>query len=189
MFKCWTDEMLESVLLNKYWTEDFRKVQEFAKAEIARRKKEKAMKAYKIDLSMYPGKVREAVSEAVQKKAFELGYHWYSTTSTTQTDRPWLVFNYDGTIAWNHSNTQTIKDYPLIAAADFLNLESAEPEFKPFDKVLMRDAVRGEDDWTLCQYSHFWEETNEHVAMGGLRYEFCIPYEGNEHLLGTTDSK
>lgn len=31
------------------------------------------MKAYKIDLSGYTGKVREVVSEAVQKKAFELG--------------------------------------------------------------------------------------------------------------------
>ena len=68
-------------------------------------------------------------------------------------------------------------------------VKEAEPEFKPFDKVLMRDAVRGEDDWTLCQYSHFWEETNEHVAMGGLRYDFCIPYEGNKHLLGTTNKE
>ena len=32
------------------------------------------MKEYKIDLSGYEGKVREVVSEAVQEKAFELGY-------------------------------------------------------------------------------------------------------------------
>ena len=33
----------------------------------------KEMKEYKIDLSMYEGKVREVVNEAIQRQAFELG--------------------------------------------------------------------------------------------------------------------
>jgi hypothetical protein len=36
------------------------------------------MKEYKVDLSMYEGKVREVLSSEVQKKAFELGYEWVS---------------------------------------------------------------------------------------------------------------
>jgi len=35
------------------------------------------MKEYKVDLSMYEGRVREVLSEAIQKKAFELGYEWF----------------------------------------------------------------------------------------------------------------
>ena len=37
----------------------------------------KEMKEYKIDLSMYEGKVRELVSEEVQKKRLSLGCWWF----------------------------------------------------------------------------------------------------------------
>ena len=183
MFKCWTDEMLESVLLNKYWTEDFRKVQEFAKAEIARRKKEKAMKAYKIDLSMYPGKVREAVSEAVQKHGEILGYD----TKSPPKDAPWLYFDDDDGITWLSYDDRSLKNV-LITASDFLALESAkdEPVFKPFDKVLRRD---GDDDiWNADLFSHKGDPAYPYFCTASC-FKQCIPYEGNEHLLGTTDSK
>ena len=36
------------------------------------------MKEYKIDLSGYEGKVREVVSEAIQRHAFKLGYEGFS---------------------------------------------------------------------------------------------------------------
>ena len=55
---------------------------------------------------------------------------------------------------------------------------------KPFDKVLVRD--RNIDKWR----SNFWEfydtdnTTYPYVCCGNL-YSKCIPYEGNEHLLGS----
>ena len=55
--------------------------------------------------------------------------------------------------------------------------------FKPFDKVLVRDWEN--QKWHCNIYSHY--SCNSHYpnvcADGG--YKFCIPYEGNEHLLGT----
>lgn len=55
--------------------------------------------------------------------------------------------------------------------------------FKPFDKVLVRDGDACE--WTCNLFSHKTE--NLYVCMDAS-YQYCIPYEGNEHLLGTTDS-
>ena len=52
----------------------------------------------------------------------------------------------------------------------------------PFDKVLVRD---GDDDKWVCDiFSHIDE--NDFYYCVGKRWEQCIPYEGNEHLLGTT---
>jgi hypothetical protein len=59
--------------------------------------------------------------------------------------------------------------------------------FKPFDKVLVRD--KDTNQWQIDLF-----ELNE---TGNSRYKYkclnsswvqCIPYDGNEHLLGTTDS-
>ena len=33
------------------------------------------------------------------------------------------------------------------------------------------------------------EEEYKYECLGGLRYKECIPYQGNEHLLGTNKSK
>ena len=57
---------------------------------------------------------------------------------------------------------------------------------KPFDKVLVR--TDNKHIWTI----QFFERLNNilkdsFVCMGGARYRQCIPYEGNEHLLGTTE--
>lgn len=60
-----------------------------------------------------------------------------------------------------------------------------EKNFKPFDKVLVRYDSDGE--WTCDFYSHYKEKTKLHSCVGGL-FECCIPYEGNEALLGTTDA-
>lgn len=68
-----------------------------------------------------------------------------------------------------------------------LQVEPVKPEcsFKPFDKVL----VRNYDDgiWSANYFSHYkYNNGYHHVCIDGY-YRYCIPYEGNEHLLGTTD--
>lgn len=60
-----------------------------------------------------------------------------------------------------------------------------ELQFKPFEKVLVRDSY--DDMWRASFFSHI-KENDGRYATTGLSWKFCIPYEGNEHLLGTTDN-
>ena len=57
-------------------------------------------------------------------------------------------------------------------------------EFKPFEQVLVRQSDNTE--WRVALYSHFNPKENLHVTAWLSWYQ-CIPYEGNEHLVGTTD--
>lgn len=54
-------------------------------------------------------------------------------------------------------------------------------EFKPFDKVLIRDY--NDEKW---KPAFFWCKTKIFRTIGCNDWNQCIPYEGNEHLLGTT---
>ena len=55
-------------------------------------------------------------------------------------------------------------------------------EFKPFDRVLVRD--NKSDYWRASLFSHIDKNGNHYCIWANWHY--CIPYEGNEHLLGTT---
>lgn len=60
-------------------------------------------------------------------------------------------------------------------------------EFKPFDRVLVRD--KDTDTWEAEIYLGYNEEDEYcRYKCASMNYQFCIPYEGNEYLLGTTDS-
>lgn len=57
-------------------------------------------------------------------------------------------------------------------------------QFKPFEKVLVRDSES--DEWECTFYSHFDSKSRyPHSTTSGI-YDMCIPFEGNEHLVGTT---
>ena len=53
---------------------------------------------------------------------------------------------------------------------------------KPFDKVLVRDSKASK--WRANLFSH--KNIDEPYYCVYSRWNYCIPYEGNEHLLGTT---
>lgn len=56
-------------------------------------------------------------------------------------------------------------------------------QFKPFDKVLVRDSDIA--FWRANIFSRYVSTNfNPYVCITGC-YRQCIPYEGNEHLLGT----
>lgn len=57
-------------------------------------------------------------------------------------------------------------------------------QFKPFEKVLVRDEES--DKWKCAFYSHFEPKGIYHYCTTGGVYAMCIPFEGNEHLVGTT---
>ena len=60
-------------------------------------------------------------------------------------------------------------------------------EFKPFDKVLVRDDI--DEKWILSTFGCYEDEDKDfpYVCLNG-RYGYCIPYEENEYLLNTTKS-
>ena len=66
-------------------------------------------------------------------------------------------------------------------------------EFKPMDLCLMKYIGKYNNrGWELCQYAYTehrvsssGEQRDFYHAVGGEIYAECIPYKGNEHLLGT----
>lgn len=63
-------------------------------------------------------------------------------------------------------------------------LKKKEPQFKPFEKVLTRDSES--EEWGCTFYSHFDSKGRyPHITTSGI-FVMCIPFEGNEHLVGTT---
>lgn len=57
-------------------------------------------------------------------------------------------------------------------------------KLKPFDKVLVRDSKS--DKWRVNLYGYKSSDGPYYCVYAGWNY--CIPYEGNEHLLGTTEN-
>lgn len=82
-------------------------------------------------------------------------------------------------------NLDLFKNHP-----DYKELELPKPHynianFKPFDKVLVRDGNR--EKWQCALFSNYDKEQPYSFITTGDNYKQCIPFEGNEHLLGTTD--
>lgn len=59
-------------------------------------------------------------------------------------------------------------------------------EFKPFDKVLGRNEK--DDVWEAELFSHYREGSQYPFRCIGFSRKYCIPYEGNEYLLGTRNN-
>ena len=86
---------------------------------------------------------------------------------------------------------QAIKDNGYRWNAETKTLEKFTPDkfdtttLKPFDKVLVRD--NNEQFWT-CDWFSFHDTKQVYpFACVGHYVSQCIPYEGNQHLLGTTN--
>lgn len=59
-------------------------------------------------------------------------------------------------------------------------------ELKPFDKVLVRDY--NYSAWKVSLFGYKSPNNNYYYCCNGSSWIYCIPYEGNEHLLGTTNN-
>ena len=72
--------------------------------------------------------------------------------------------------------------------ADTLELEKVVPKFKskfkPFDKVLVRNNPF--DLWYADIYLGYFKGRSFPYRCATSYYKTCIPYEGNEHLVGKT---
>lgn len=65
---------------------------------------------------------------------------------------------------------------------EIINLKPKVDDMKPFDKVLVRDSES--DKWRANLFSYIGKDGYYHCAYANWAY--CIPYIGNESLLGTT---
>lgn len=81
-----------------------------------------------------------------------------------------LFFGYDG---------KNAKGNKLV-----LEVPDNEPQFKPFDKVLVRE----NNMWIAEIFSHYTTLGNCYCIGGAYAKENVIPFKGNEHLVGTTDN-
>lgn len=77
-----------------------------------------------------------------------------------------------------------INDYSLHIE---LPKETSKHEFNPFDRVLVRE--HNSDDWKCDYFSHEqqYDGVCTYYVCSGGEYLHCIPYEGNEDLVGTID--
>ena len=71
--------------------------------------------------------------------------------------------------AWDSEKKQIVDLKPKI-------------ELKPFDKVLIRDFK--DQAWQVSLFGY--KDANNYYCCNGSCWNQCIPYIGNEHLLGTT---
>src|SRR5690625_15585 len=62
-------------------------------------------------------------------------------------------------------------------------LELEDPEFEPFQKVLVRN--KDYTPWRINLFDSYEGGDFPYKCLTSL-WSQCIPYEGNEHLLGTT---
>ena len=65
--------------------------------------------------------------------------------------------------------------------------EMPKHDFKPFERVLVRRT--NQERWKLHLFSRGSGTYDEYECLGGVTFSQCIPYEGNEHLLGTNKNK
>ena len=64
-------------------------------------------------------------------------------------------------------------------------MENKHKQFKPFDRVLVREGKKW--PWRATFYSHYNSITYHHYTTSGAPINDILPYEGNEHLVGTAD--
>lgn len=67
--------------------------------------------------------------------------------------------------------------------------EKPKYEFKPFDKVLVRDEEN--EKWHISLFAREIVDDSDGLSYkyecsNGTWWNCCIPFEGNEYLLGTT---
>lgn len=79
---------------------------------------------------------------------------------------------------------RSILEYCNLLIEPSKHMKQNQFEFKPFDKVLVRDLNQGQ--WRASVYSHL-NDGKGHVCVAGI-WTYCIPYnENTAYLLGTCE--
>lgn len=99
-------------------------------------------------------------------------------------------FQYDGKYMAKYHDAECMlfpsrdqRDWSKFGVTDQVTDTQPKHQFKPFDKVLVRD--RDDRKWGCDFFCHLGDKEGVFVCINSWWHQ-CIPYEGNEHLLGTT---
>jgi hypothetical protein len=142
------------------------------------------------------GYLAYGIVKSIDNSSKKLEYYALNDMSTLKTD-DWLSFE-DKQIQ-PITETQQIILFDALAKegkawdSEHKMIVNLKPkvEFKPFDKVLVRNTDT--EEWFPGFFEKFDSTWNYpyHImnrrSMTDFAFKQCIPYEGNEHLLGTTD--
>lgn len=134
------------------------------------------------------GYLAYGIAKSIDYSSKKLEYYVLNDMSTLKFE-DWLSFE--------DKQTQPITETQQIILFDALAKEGKawdsekkevvdlkpKVELKPFDKVLVKDNPYG--SW---EPAIFWMKVDAidlhpYMVIGGKRYRFCEPYEGNEHFL------
>lgn len=147
-------------------------------------KKEEAIKMLSNTKVYVDGKSKE-----IQEELFKIGFRWIGSSAPVfrQLDKPFLFLG-DCLDISQSSNMEYFKGnyFREIKANDILSITiDKECEFKPLDRILVRNS--NVDCWVASLFSYIKDGDFKFVGFGSC-WRQCIPFEGNEHLLGTSDS-
>lgn len=134
------------------------------------------------------GYLTYGIVKSIDYLSKKLEYHVLNDMST---------LNFDDWLSFEDKHIQPITETQQIILFDALEKEGKawdaekkqivdlkpKVELKPFDKVLIRDI--NAERWKASFFSY--KEESHYVSIEGRCWRQCIPYEGNEHLLGTTE--
>ncbi len=150
-------------------------------------KKIKAMKKLR-NIKIYV----DGRSEEIQRKLFELDREitWVATGRNVQTTpTPFLYINHAGVMTHGYDMQEFAKRiFKKLTVDEILSMEAGKDysnyEFEPLEPVLVRDFKTNRWELDLFSHKNYSPTRSRHISIGG-DWEFCIPYKGNEHLLGT----
>ena len=133
------------------------------------------------------GYLAYSIVKSIDYSSKKLEYYALNDMSTLKAD-DWLSFE-DKQIQPITETQQTILFGALAKEGKAWDAEKKQivdlkPKWtpKPFDKVLVRDSKS--DKWRANLFGYIDKDEYYHCVY--VNWVYCIPYEGNEHLLGTT---
>lgn len=100
--------------------------------------------------------------------------------SLDEMDFLWYFFRRD---FWPHYFFDLMEQsYTIVVDCGRLtSVGKKAPHFKTYDKVLVRNRKQS---WKIDLFSHYEQFGFYNFRTLGGYYEYCIPYDGNEHLVG-----
>lgn len=130
-------------------------------------------------------------SKEIQEKLFSLGYRWIGCDDCIiiNLNHPFIFIYEDKTITAT-SDVQRFFNHIIkkeVTPEEILNFKPIQKvKLEPFQKVLVRDSN------TQRWCANFFSNTIPYLKIYKYQcldnvFSMCIPYEGNEHLLGTTE--
>ena len=150
--------------------------------------KKEDLKETKIYLSNIEDRIK------FQEKMFSLGIKWSDVDGIHCTDFPFYYISEDFYLEYSESTDPAFfiwDSYRQIFLHEVLEIEEPKGvcEFNTFDRVLVRNSHLGLWRAKFFSYYNYENDSFPYVTTDHMSFGICIKYEGNEHLLMTSDSE